>query len=129
MAQGARWADTLASRNADNIAGLYAPDAVLLATFNNKVTALPSGNFTTPGGILKYFQGLSKLSGLRVDYQTQVARSLGKDTVSMSGLYTFSYREGRRTVRVPARYTFVWQKRDGDWKIIEHHSSVRPEKR
>jgi uncharacterized protein (TIGR02246 family) len=119
---GESWGKTLSTRDADKIASQYAPDAVLLATFNNKIDTLE--------GIRKYFVGLAKNPGLRVKYNTMNARVLAPDTVSLSGLYTFMYEDRRgRTVKVPARYTFVWEKRDGEWKIVEHHSSQRPEKK
>jgi hypothetical protein len=55
---------------------------------------------------------------------------LNENAVSLSGLYTFMYEDKRgKTVKAPARYTFVWEKRDGEWKIVKHHSSLRPEKK
>jgi uncharacterized protein (TIGR02246 family) len=119
---GESWGKTLATRDAKKIAGQYAPDAVLLATFTNKIQ--------TPEARLKYFQGLAKNDGLRVKFNTMVARTLANDTVSLSGLYTFMYEDAQgRTVKAPARYTFVWENRNGEWKVVEHHSSVRPEKK
>ena len=47
----------------------------------------------------------------------------GKDRRSLSA----SLRGGRPPVSyVPARYTFVYENRDGEWLIAHYHSSLRP---
>ena len=43
--------------------------------------------------------------------------------VANSGLYNFIV-DGKT---VNARFSFVFIKTDGDWKILSHHSSVLPE--
>ncbi len=50
------------------------------------------------------------------------------DIAINSGLYTFELDgENGTRVDVPARFTFVYKKVDGEWMIAEHHSSVLPE--
>jgi len=51
-------------------------------------------------------------------------RGLGDGTVSHSGLYTFTM--GASGDVVPARFTFVYEQVDGEWLIVEHHSSKEP---
>jgi uncharacterized protein (TIGR02246 family) len=43
-----------------------------------------------------------------------------------SGLYTFSLMEDGGHTDVAARFTFVYQKYEDGWLIIEHHSSILP---
>ena len=43
-----------------------------------------------------------------------------------SGMYTFELGDPGARTPVEARFTYMWRKRDGDWKITHHHSSVRP---
>jgi len=45
-----------------------------------------------------------------------------------SGIYTFALTQDGKINRVRARYSFVYQKTDNDWLIVEHHSSFMPEK-
>ena len=44
-----------------------------------------------------------------------------------SGMYTFKLGEADARTPVQARFSYVWRKINGDWKITHHHSSVRPE--
>jgi uncharacterized protein (TIGR02246 family) len=118
-ALGQTWGRTLASRNPQQISALYAPEAVLLATFTNELDTAPE--------ILEYFTGLTKREGLNVRFDEQNIRILDENTASNSGLYTFSFVQDGKTVEVPARYTFLYEKVGDQWLILEHHSSLRPE--
>lgn len=119
-ALGQTWGAALASRDPKSIAALYDEEAVLLATFTNELD--------TSTEIFDYFVGLTKRNGLNVKFDQQNIRVLDEDTASNSGLYTFSYVEKGKTVFVPARYTFLYEKRGDRWVIVEHHSSVQPQK-
>jgi uncharacterized protein (TIGR02246 family) len=118
-ALGQAWGEALASRDPQNITALYSPEAVLLATFVDELD--------TPPELLEYFDGLTQREGLSVQFNEQNIRILDENTVSNSGLYTFSFVENGETVFVPARYTFLYEKQGDQWLIVEHHSSVRPE--
>jgi uncharacterized protein (TIGR02246 family) len=117
---GANWGKALASRDPQQIVALYDQKAVLLATFSNELD--------TSTELLDYFVGLTQKEGLNVEFNEQNIRVLDENTASNSGLYTFSYVEGDKTVYVPARYTFLYEKVGDQWLILEHHSSIRPEK-
>ncbi|MGL5075058.1 MAG: SgcJ/EcaC family oxidoreductase [Waterburya sp.] len=116
---GTDWGTALASGDANQITALYAQEAVLLATFNDELN--------TPDEIKNYFIGLTQKPDLKVVFNTENVQVLDDDTVTNSGLYTFSYTENGKTVEVPARYTFLYEKKDDRWMIVKHHSSVRPE--
>jgi uncharacterized protein (TIGR02246 family) len=71
--------------------------------------------------------GLTQKPDLQVVFNNQNVRVLDENTATNSGLYTFSFTENGKTVEVPARYTFLYEKRGDRWMIVEHHSSIRPE--
>ena len=50
----------------------------------------------------------------------------GGDAYLHSGMYTFELGEADARTPVEARFSYVWQKDGGDWKIAHHHSSVTP---
>jgi hypothetical protein len=53
-------------------------------------------------------------------------RVYGGDTAVNTGYYTFSFEKDGATQSLPARYSFTLVKRDGDWEIVDHHSSAMP---
>ena len=110
-----RWVNTVNTGGAGPIAALYAPDAILLATFEAKP-------LVTPGDIRGYF---SKHPGLKVRIQSEKIGVLGGGGVD-TGLYTFTDAGTDK----PARFSFVFRQRTpgttDQWLIISHHSSVVP---
>ncbi|WP_355607613.1 SgcJ/EcaC family oxidoreductase [Xanthomonas cannabis] len=114
------WNAALATGNPDKVADLYAPDGVLLPTVSNEVRA-------SREQIEKYFEMfLAKKPKGVVNYRT--VRVLDDDSAVDAGVYTFTLtdKDGQKS-DVQARYTFVYEKRDGKWLIINHHSSAMPE--
>ncbi|MGL5835964.1 MAG: SgcJ/EcaC family oxidoreductase [Waterburya sp.] len=118
-ALGSDWGTALASGDANQVTALYDGEAVLLATFNDELD--------TSDEIKNYFIGLTQKPDLQVVFNNQNVRVLDDNTATNSGLYTFSYTENGKTVEVPARYTFLYEKKGESWMIVEHHSSIRPE--
>jgi uncharacterized protein (TIGR02246 family) len=116
---GQDWGTALSSGDANQITALYDQEAVLLATFSDELD--------TAKEIETYFVGLLQKPDLKVAFNAQNIRVLDDNTATNSGLYTFSYSENGKTVEVPARYTFLYEKKGDRWMIVEHHSSVRPE--
>ena len=51
---------------------------------------------------------------------------LGCNKITDAGVYTFRIIDAGKTEYVPARYTFVYENRDGEWLIAHHHSSLMP---
>ena len=115
-----QWVAALASGQGEApVAALYAPDAILLSTFN----PIP---LDTPSGIAGYFRALTQNPNLKAEIQTEKIVMLG-DGAANSGLYTFSFTRDGKEVRVPARFVFVYRRDAGRWLIVSHHSSVVPE--
>ncbi|NVZ21541.1 SgcJ/EcaC family oxidoreductase [Pseudomonas costantinii] len=115
-----RWNSALQTGNAKTVVDLYAPDAVLQPTVSNQVR-------TTPDQIKDYFDHFLALKPVgQINYRE--IRQLGSNVAMDSGVYTFTLTEATGKVRqVQARYTFVYEQVDGQWKILNHHSSAMPE--
>jgi uncharacterized protein (TIGR02246 family) len=111
-----QWNDSLETGNAERVDANYAPDAVLIPTVSNQIR-------TTSAERVAYFKDefLPKKPSGTID--KSYFKCIG-DIAINSGLYTFKFGDGSK---VQARYTFVYQKRDGKWLIIEHHSSKMPQ--
>lgn len=113
------WERAVDAHDAARIASLYDHEALLYATFQTRLD--------NPGEILSYFERLVEKDNLQVDFHRRDIRVFSENCAINSGLYTFFYTENGKKVSVPARYTFVYLKENGAWKIIEHHSSLNPE--
>src|SRR5207237_7751075 len=98
-----RWVETLGSGKGEApIAALYAPEAILLSTFDAKP-------LDTPAEIAAYFHKLTQTPNLKATVQTEKIQTFADDGTD-SGLYTFSYTKDRNEVRMTARFTFVFHR-------------------
>lgn len=111
------WNDALATLDAETVADRYAPDAVLLPTVSNQVR-------TDRAGIVDYFEHFLENEPQGTILSSHV-KVLNPNAAIDTGTYRFSLNGGERTV--DARYTFVYELVDGEWKIVNHHSSAMPE--
>lgn len=114
-----RWNATLATGDADKVTALYAPDGVLEPTVSNQVRS-------TSVDIKSYFAKFLKMKPKAVINYREI-RFLADDAALDTGVYTFTLTKDGKAQTVHARYTYVYKKIDGDWKIVNHHSSVMPE--
>lgn len=116
------WNAALRTGDADQVADLYAKDAVLLPTVSNQVR-------TDRAGIVDYFEHFlrNKPVGKKVESVVDV---LDRNTVVDAGIYEFAltdYETGAKST-VEARYTYVYEKQpNGTWLIVNHHSSKMPQ--
>jgi uncharacterized protein (TIGR02246 family) len=114
-----KWNNALQTGNAKTVAELYAEDAVLLPTVSN----LPR---TTPEEIEDYFTHFLEKKPYGIIKQRNIKKGCNK--LTDAGVYDFEVvSDGKKQV-VPARYTFVYEYRNNQWKIVHHHSSMMPEK-
>ena len=110
-----------ATKNPDVVTALFDDDAVLLATLAN----VPR---TNPAGIRDYFvkflkgSPVGKIDSATIKSGCNWALKAGAWTVTMTDAAT-----GAKT-DVKARYSFLYQYEDKQWKIEHLHSSVMPEK-
>jgi hypothetical protein len=78
-----------------------------------------------PELVREYFQSLPNLGDSTISVGEHRVQVFGKVAIN-SGFYTRIARQGGNEVRNPARFTFVYEKRDGQWVIVNHHSSALP---
>ncbi|MFG2723585.1 SgcJ/EcaC family oxidoreductase [Streptomyces canus] len=115
------WNDALRTGDAEKVADLYAKDAVLLPTVSNKVR-------TDRAAIVDYFQHFLEKKPVGKKVQT-IVKVLDSNSAIDTGVYEFTLTDpdtGAKRV-VEARYTYEYEKRGGQWKIVNHHSSAMPE--
>ncbi|MGR4878030.1 SgcJ/EcaC family oxidoreductase [Streptomyces sp. LARHCF249] len=114
------WNTALQTGDAEKVADLYAPDAVLLPTLSPEIR-------TDRAGIVDYMEHFleNKPRGVKVE---TVINVLDGDSAIDTGLYDFHVTDPetgeKKTVK--ARYTYEYEKRNGQWKIVNHHSSALP---
>jgi uncharacterized protein (TIGR02246 family) len=115
-----RWNASLATHDADKVTANYAPDAVLLATVSNQPR-------TNSAEIKDYFEHFLKRDP-QGTIDTRTIR-IGCNEAIDVGTYTFkvSGKTPGTTDIVKARYSFIYEPRDGKWVIVHHHSSAMPE--
>jgi uncharacterized protein (TIGR02246 family) len=116
-----RWNKALMTRHPDKVTRNYAPDAVLLATGSN----LPRTNYAEIRDYYMYF--LQREPVARVESRNV---RLGCNIALDMGTYSFTVKgRAEGTVEtLAARYTFIYERREGAWLITHHHSSIMPER-
>lgn len=112
------WNEALKSRDPAQVVALYAPDAILLPTVSNQVRH----NHTE---IEDYFETFLRKKPIGRIIESNVI-AMG-DVAVHSGLYCFDLNDHGHQQTVPARFSFVYKRAGGEWKIVEHHSSYMPE--
>jgi len=111
-----RWNEALATGDPDAVTALYADDAILLPTVSNQVRH-------NHAEIRDYFVSFLAKQPQGVIDESNV-RFLADHLAINSGVYTFTFGNGDS---VSARFTYLYRRVDGEWKIAEHHSSAMPE--
>jgi len=115
----AKWAEVFTDDNPDPILALYDKEAVMWGT-------LSPTRRDDPAAIRDYFvKAFKALPGHKVTFGDQLIRVYGNTAIN-TGYYTFSFVKDGEAKSLPARYSFVYVKRNGDWKIVDFHSSKMP---
>lgn len=114
-----KWNAALATGDSSKVTSMYAPNAVLEPTVSNEVRS-------NPAAIKDYFDKFLKLKPQgTINYR--YIHMLGAGSALDTGVYTFRVTQGGKVQDIQARYTYVYQKVGGEWKILNHHSSAMPE--
>ncbi|MEH0424636.1 SgcJ/EcaC family oxidoreductase [Streptomyces sp. B21-083] len=115
------WNKTLQTGDSKKVTARYAKDAVLLPTVSNKIR-------TNPAEIADYFDHFleNKPVGKKIKSYINV---VDDNSAIDAGSYYFILTDPKtgEKRRVDARYTYEYEKRGGQWLIVNHHSSMMPE--
>lgn len=114
-----RWNAALATGNPDKVTALYAHNGVLLPTVSNEVRVGPEA-------IRRYFVDFLQAKPAGTINHREL-RMIDADTAMDAGVYTFTLTKNGKPTQVQARYSYVYEMVDGQWKILHHHSSAMPE--
>lgn len=114
--------DAFTTDNHDQVAALFAPDALFYGTRSDELV-------TTPEGVRSYF--VTALSGSRGVVRArpfeQTALVLSDGAVAISGKWQSERTlDGKMTTAGPSRNTVVMQKRGERWLIVQFHNSPTP---
>jgi uncharacterized protein (TIGR02246 family) len=115
----ARWIDAFNRKSSADIVRLYAPDAVFLGTSSATLR-------DSPALVAEYFAGLATLGDASNAVSESRVQVLSEDVAINSGHYVLTRTVEGRITQSPARFSFVYQKRAGQWLIVSHHSSAFP---
>ena len=113
------WKEALLSKDPKKVAELYAEDNTFLPTMSPDFKK----GVDEAEGYFKHF--LEKNPEVKII--EEAVQPLSADSYLHSGMYDFKITNNGVSDTVFARFSFVWRKdSDGKWKIIHHHSSVKP---
>lgn len=117
------WCAAIGNAKGDykQVLAFYAPDAILLPTFS------PDILHNSPEEMGAYFKHLTRLPNIKCEINKTITNIYGNVAIN-SGVYTFSYLDNKKSLVMPARFSFVYLKTGGRWLIVNHHSSVLPKK-
>ncbi|WP_329619699.1 SgcJ/EcaC family oxidoreductase [Streptomyces sp. NBC_01255] len=115
-----QWNAALLTGDPKEVTARYAEDAVLLPTASPRIR-------TDHAEIADYFAHFLQKKP-RGEKLRSVIHVLDRNSALDAGLYRFHLTDPKTgvTKAVDARYTYQYEKRDGRWLIVNHHSSVLP---
>lgn len=113
------WKQAVESAKLEGIMKLYAKDAIMISTFAQNPLVKRSH-------IEDFYKKIIVNPDIKVDILESHPREFD-GMATNSGRYELSYVQEGEEVSIPARFTFVYQLKGGQWIIVEQHSSRMPE--
>lgn len=112
------WVTRVGRRDADGVAALYHPTAQFWGTLASHVR-------DEPVEVLDYFQQFLDRHRIEAEIGNLRLREHG-GVVLGAGHYIFNWQDepDGDEIRARTRFTFVFGNPDGDWTILQHHSSA-----
>ncbi len=117
--RGHRWNNALKEKKFEKVAALYSSkDLSFLPTVSPKFI---QDSQSTQEYFLEFLKKLPEgtITADRV-------QNYGNDAYLHSGMYTFMVGPEDSRTAVEARFSYMWRKINGEWKITHHHSSALP---
>lgn len=114
-----RWIDAFNRRSSTDIVALYAPDAVFFGTSSPVLRDRPEL-------VRDYFKSLATMADAVISMGDHRVQVFGRVAIN-TGYYTRTAMQDGKEVKNPARFSFVYEKRGGQWLIVNHHSSAFPQ--
>jgi hypothetical protein len=114
-----QWIAAFNRKSTTEIVALYAKDAVFFGTTSPILR-------DTPELVRDYFKNIGSLGNSTIALGEHRVQVFG-DVAINTGFYIRTAMQDGKEVKNPARFTFVYQLRQGKWIIVEHHSSAVPE--
>lgn len=113
------WVASFNDCSVSRLAALYLPEAVLWGTLSPTL-------ISTPAGVREYFdRACAANPRFKVSVGEQLVRVYGDMGIS-TGRYIFTREMQGQVLSTPARYSFTFRKVNGQWRIVDHHSSRMP---
>jgi uncharacterized protein (TIGR02246 family) len=113
-----QWKNAVESGSVDGVMKLYDQNAIMISTF-------AQNPMTKREEIRGYFKKVIVNPDIKVEIEDSHPRVFGKMAVN-SGRYTLSYTQDGEPVSIPARFSFVYVLENGNWLIVDQHSSRVP---
>ncbi len=112
------WVNRVGQRNAEGVAALYHPTAQFWGTLASHVR-------DEPVEVLDYFQRFLDRTRIEASIGNLRLRAYG-EMVLAAGHYIFTWqdRPDQDEIKARTRFTFVFGQPDGEWIILQHHSSA-----
>jgi hypothetical protein len=114
------WAQAIETRCPENVLKMYHPEGALWGTLAQEFRF---GHEE----IFGYFVNFLNKEELKCEFIEGYVRIYDEFAI-YSGTYEFTWKFAGRNVLLPARFSFIYKKEAGNWLIMEHHSSMFPEK-
>lgn len=114
------WAETANAGDVDAMISLYSEEAVFWGTtLNQLVHGLK--------GIRAYFDAVfHQYPGLHTEVKQVAAQAMGDTATTAGSVEIVNIVDGVQQSAGKARFSFTYRRTDGQWKIMQHHSSLMP---
>ncbi len=113
------WVCAFNEHNVETLCALYDPEAVFWGTTSPTLT-------TTPAGVRDYFERTFETApDASIQLQDPVVRQFG-DVAVCAGPFTLTLTISGGSREFAARFSFTYRRSEGQWLIIDHHSSFAP---
>ncbi len=115
-----RWMQAVNQGDVANLLALYAPQAVLIPTFSNRL-------LNTPDKLRDYFEKLGSREELSIALheKTLLTQTLGETVFALSGIYNWRFAVDGELLNFEARFSYLLDLALPA-PILHHHSSQIP---